>query len=457
VSERKDTGPGGDYVSNVSRLGRFIEKYSSFLSSFVIGMAGLIATSIWQYRQSENARVEAETQGKLAQAKADTDWKIARAEILAKNFETLSKQGPGYTDSKFGLLLSLTRGNILDPELAVSYALELGKDNAYYMRSVLASTSQRSYQQLVQAFALTCIQRFGAERDVELCADDKVSERSDAIATLVADDLEAAASRGHLRQGPMGLLVREEDVQNMPGKLAWLFEPYLQDLYEHKRWSDIARFEGFSPGARLVAALVLATARTGELVAEQESQQLREFHLQRRRWLAQYLLGRGCDPDCRARLVEFMLSTVQESGGDYDEVLKAVLLRPRADVGRAVNHIHTRLLWCQIDPEDERQLRDRVILPAAERVLARPPQETPGDPLVRPDMVSLVALLAPPTEATARARYDRIMEGIRADAELTRQHAARQARAQRQRTSPPPMVRKVNFCGAAPAPDSAGL
>jgi hypothetical protein len=453
VSERKDTAPGGDFTS---RLGRFIEKYSSFLSSFVIGMAGLIATSIWQYRQSENARVEADTQRRLAQAKADTDWKIARAEILAKNLDVLAKQGAAYTENKFGVLLSLTRGAILDPELAVSYALELGRENAYYMRSVLASTPQKSYQQLAQAFALTCLQRYGAERDVELCADDKLAERSEAIATLIADDLEAAAAKGTPRQGPLALLVREDDVQSMPGKLAWLFEPYLQDLYEHKRWSDIARFEGFSAGARLVAALVLATARTGELLAEQESQQLRELHLQRRRWLSQYLLGRGCDPDCRARLVEFMLSTVQESGGDYDDVLRAVLLHPRAEVGRAVNHIHTRLLWCQIDPDDERLLRDRVILPAAARVLARPPAETPSDPLVRPDLVSLAALLAPPTDAAARAQYDRVLEGIRADPELARQHAARQARAQRQRTSPPPMVRKVNFCGAAPS-DTSGL
>jgi len=30
-----------------SRLGHFIQTYSSFLSSFVIGVAGLCATSLW--------------------------------------------------------------------------------------------------------------------------------------------------------------------------------------------------------------------------------------------------------------------------------------------------------------------------------------------------------------------------------------------------------------------------
>ena len=56
-------------------------------------------------------------------------------------------------------------------------------------------------------------------------------------------------------------------MQASPGKMAWLFEPYLQDLYERRQWKEIERFEEFSPGARLVAALVLATARTGELVS----------------------------------------------------------------------------------------------------------------------------------------------------------------------------------------------
>ena len=46
----------------------------------------------------------------------------------------LSAQGPGSVEQRYGVLLSLARGNILDPELAVSYALELGKENADYMQ-----------------------------------------------------------------------------------------------------------------------------------------------------------------------------------------------------------------------------------------------------------------------------------------------------------------------------------
>src|SRR6266851_1809432 len=122
-----------------SKFGRFIQTYSAFLSSFVIGVAGLIATSIWQYRQSQIAVEQSHSEQAAARAKADSDWRIARAEILGKNLNVLSAQGAGTADQRFGVLLSLTRGNIIDPELAVSYALELGKDNAGYMRAVLAS------------------------------------------------------------------------------------------------------------------------------------------------------------------------------------------------------------------------------------------------------------------------------------------------------------------------------
>ncbi len=442
---------------NQTRLGVFIQKYSSFLSSFVIGMAGLIATSIWQYRQSENAHAEAQTQRQLAQDKATSDWNIARAEILAKNMDVLGTQDPAAADRKFGVLLSLTRGHIIDPELAVSYALELGKDKPYYMRSVLGSTPNKNYSQLAQAFALTCLQHFGVERNVDVCNDDRLAERSDAIAALIQADVEAAFGLGKPNEGPMSLLRREEDAQAAPGKLAWLFEPYLQDLYEHKRWTEIARFEAFSPAARLVAALDLSTAHTGELLSEEGSDQLREFHSVRRRWLAKYLLDRNCDPDCRARLVEFMLSTVQESGGDYDELLMDLLLRPRNEVGRAVNHIHTRLLWCQIDPDDLTLLRDHVIVPAALRVLAGDAKEKPREPTTRPDLVSVMALLDPPKDAAARAAYDRVLEGIRGDAELQKQFLSRQARAARQRLNPPAMVKKVNFCGAAAAEAPATL
>lgn len=70
-----------------SRVGKFIQTYSSFLSTFVVGMSGLIATSIWQYKQSDIARRQAESQQKVAQMQAENSWRIERAEILSKNLQ----------------------------------------------------------------------------------------------------------------------------------------------------------------------------------------------------------------------------------------------------------------------------------------------------------------------------------------------------------------------------------
>ena len=55
-SGAKDSGGDKDKPGDgSSKLGRFIQTYHGFLSSFVIGVAGLVATSIWQYRQSKTA------------------------------------------------------------------------------------------------------------------------------------------------------------------------------------------------------------------------------------------------------------------------------------------------------------------------------------------------------------------------------------------------------------------
>src|SRR5688572_20660929 len=197
-----------------SAFARFIQTYSTFLSTFVIGVAGLVATSIWQYRQGEISRTQAEAQTEMAREKARSDWRIARAEILAKNLDVLSTQKPETADKRFGVLLSLTRGDMIDAELAVSYALELGKDSPLYMRTILGSTKEKNYHQLGRAFALTCLQRFGVQREVDICKSDLLQERSQAIADLVQDEMETLVQNGgNLRQGPMMLLIDEDDVQ----------------------------------------------------------------------------------------------------------------------------------------------------------------------------------------------------------------------------------------------------
>ncbi|MES1172298.1 MAG: hypothetical protein ABUL77_03585 [Bacteroidota bacterium] len=453
---------------SLSRMGHFIQTYSSFLSSFVIGVAGLVATSIWQYRQSQIAARNAESEQVMTRTKADNDWRIARAEILAKNLNVLASQAPDTADQRFGVLLSLTRGSILDPELAVSYALELGKVNPDYMRSVLGSTDHKNYVQLEHAFALTCLQRFGVERAADICKDDKLSDRSDAIAQLLQDELEAAAAAGTPAQGPMSLLRDEREVRERPAKLMWLFEPYLQDLYERRQWNEITAFESSSTGAKLVAALVLATARTGELVTTAEEASLVRFHTARRKWLVSYVFGRTCDAECRGKLVEVMLSTYGEAQGDYDEPLRKLVRLPRGEAGPAMARLHARLLWCQVDADDLEEFRDRVLVPALAAALA----DVSSDRAMQEDLIGLVAMLpeprssgsppggpatdgaggaakAPPEPANV-VSWKALLAAIdKADPRLSRAFTLRRATVKRERANPPPMIKKVDFCSAA--------
>jgi hypothetical protein len=327
------------------------------------------------------------------------------------------------------------------------------------MRSVLEATAQKNYNQLAQAFKMTCLQRFGVEKAAEICKDDALSERSDSIAQVFQDELEAVTAASQpAAQGPLSILKDEREVQSFPGRMAWLFEPYLQDLYERRQWPEIDRFENFSTGARLVAALVLATARTGELVSASESAELDKFHADRRRWLVSYLLGRTCDPDCRGKLVDVMLSSYGEAEGDYDEPLRRLLRQPHAEAAPTFGHLHARLLWCQVDADDLASFRDRVLVPLLSEALAA---QKP-DPQLVEDLVGLIALVPEPAataDPKAQEAWKKMLAALpRGGDKAQKALAVRKAASVRERANPPPMIKKVNFCNAAAAAfPSAGI
>src|SRR5258707_3219612 len=81
-----------------TRIGKFIQTYHGFLSSFVIGAAGLIATTIWQYRQADVTARQAETQQQVAHTQAANSWKIEKANILAKKLEGLLAPGSWHVE-----------------------------------------------------------------------------------------------------------------------------------------------------------------------------------------------------------------------------------------------------------------------------------------------------------------------------------------------------------------------
>ncbi len=438
-----------------SKLGRFIMKYHTFLSSFVIGAAGLVATSIWQYRQSEIAKHQAASQQQIATTQAENSWRIERAEILAKNLSVLSAQGPGSVEQRYGVLLSLARGNILDPELAVSYALELGKDNPDYMESVLANTAGKDYHRLSRSYVLPCEEKYGIARNVPICATDKLAPRSAAIAQLIDDETQAAQTSG--QPGPLVMLKDEREVQQNVSRFCGLFESTLNDYYERRLWNEITKFQNYSAGAHVVAALVLAAARTGEFVTADEEKVLNQFHAQEAQWMSKYLMGSTCDAECKGKILEVMVSHYAESQGDYDAAVRALLESPHAQSGNAISRLHARLLWCQVDAADYTPLRDHVLVPAVVEMIGKPKV----DPVIVDDLVGLLALVQEPgpTEKDATTAWKGVISLLeKPGSRYGRIFRDRKATSQHERTSPPPAMKKLSFCGVpeTPAPTATG-
>jgi hypothetical protein len=448
------SSPAPEKPEQRSRIGRFIQSYHTFLSTFVIGAAGLIATSIWQYKQSEIARRQAESQQAIAKTQAENQWRIERAEILSKNLQVLASRGGATADQRYGVLLSLTRGEILDPELAVSYALELGKDNPEYMKSVLSSTTDKDYLQLAHAFTITCEQRYGLARHVDLCKNDEIGPRSDAIAQLISDDAivwatssSAAPLASTTAQSPLAILADERNVEKEPSRLTWLYAPCITQLYQRRQWPELRRFVAFSTGAHVVAALVVATARTGELRTSNDSDGLEKLHTTEQAWLRDWTLGRSCDDDCRGRIADFMATQLAESEGDYDETMRKILAAPTAEAGAAVEKLHVRLMRCQVDSSDAQALRDRVLVPALADVLAKPKP----DPAIVDNLTDLLALVPDPIEPEALGAWGRALGRLAKQfpEKHRRGYLERRVSADAERRNPPAALHKVSFCKAA--------
>jgi len=445
------TGRESIFGDRPSRIGKFIQTYHSFLSTFVIGAAGLVATSIWQYRQAETQEKSAASQQRIAMEQAANNWRIERAEILSKNLSVLASTGPETVEQRYGVLLSLTRGNIIDPELTVSYALELGKDNPLYMKSVLASTPDKSYERLANAFEVPCEWRFGSTRDVAVCPNAAHVERSLALMDVFAEDVDR--TRHPDKRSPIDLLKDERSAHAMLLKLTALFGHYLIDLYERRQWAEIETFESFSEGAHLVSALVLGPSQPNSFVAASEADEVEQFHQKRTSWLRNYLLGSGCSGDCKGRVVEIMLTSFSEAKGHYDEPLRELFHRPRGEVAMALARLHSRLLQCQVEAQDSTELRDRVLIPAlVDAVKARSQEQQ----TLLEDVLSLLALTPDPplgadTESTAQRTawsdalaLARTTEPALYDGAFTQRRVSVQAT----RKNPPDKLRRTMFCTA---------
>ena len=143
-----------------------------------------------------------------------------------------------------------------------------------------------------------------------------------------------------------------------------------------------------------------------------------------------------------------MLSSFGEAQGDYDDPMRRLLRESRAVAGATLGHLHARLLWCQIDASDLVELRDRVLVPALLEALADPH----ADPGMLEDIVGIVALVPAPEASDAKdlVTWKAMIAAIaKAPDKVQRAFATRRVSAARERTNPPPMIKKVDFCNAA--------
>ena len=372
-------------------FGAFIKWASSntqFFSSVIIGGAGLIATSLYQCNQAKLAQRQAESQQKIATEQAINNWRIERAKILAQNLQTLTARGGDNAEQRYGVLLSLSRGNILDPDLAVTYALELGKDNPDYMASVLSNVEQKDahhYRRLASAYLTTCSQRYGvAVHGMPTCKDDQYAERSRAIAEVIADDAEPQLAELVGRAGgPMILLRDEREVHTGLLRMVGLYSEFIEELYERRQWPTLTRFFQESSGAALVGSLSLLM-QSADLANATDLEAAHQLFSERERWLTSYVLGSSCDPECRGRVLNVVLSHLGRGQDAFRRFLRSVLSRPRVESMVFIHRLHGRLSYCQIDPDEYAALRDQVIVPVVQdwvaKALAQLPPTTAPSP-----------------------------------------------------------------------------
>lgn len=214
-----------------------------------------------------------------------------------------------------------------------------------------------------------------------------------------------------------------------------------------------------SQGARLISAMVLGPSRLTEFIAATEAAEIAKVHDERVRFLVSYLFGANCNGECKGKLVDFMLTFYAEAQGRFDQALRELLGHPHAEVSTALARIHSRLLSCQVDDDDERDLIDRVLVPSLAQELQKPHWDTERVE----DLLSLLALSPDPgvndddpnTQA-ARKAWQGALEKVHSAAADSFRHAfvARRAAAQTTRSKPSPAARRVMFCSAAEVPPS---
>jgi len=346
-------------------VGKLIRENTQFLSSVVIGGAGLIATSLHQCSTADLARRQSQWQRRMEVERSNNAWRIERAKILADNLRTLTQRGGDTAEQRYGVLLSLTRGKIIERDLAVSYALELGKDSPEDMRSVLLNIEDKDipyYKRLIDAYVPTCMQRFGITvPSMYVCRKDEQSGLADGLADSVADDLTAATFPN--LSPALQILHDERYIQVKLVPLVGLYGAFISEMYERRQWPALELFAMGSPGARLIGTLNLLMQPLDQINSEELAIARQRFEAGRL-WLQSYVSGPSCDGECRGRVLSVLVSNLTRSPDYFPSLLRSLLSGQRAEVESAINRLQGRISSCQMEPTQTVTLRDQVLVPA---------------------------------------------------------------------------------------------
>ena len=141
---------------------------------------------------------------------------------------------------------------------------------------------------------------------------------------------------------------------------------------------------------------------------EEEHAKFKKLHDDLQHYFSTFLIGPDCDPDCRSRIVGFLLTNLSKGQALFIPALHQLLSRPRAEAEVVVGRLNTRLTWCQADLDDQIILRDKVLTP----LLSEQLQQQKPDTLMIDDLVGLIALMPEPTEPTPLAMWRTTLDAL---------------------------------------------
>lgn len=233
----------------------------------------------------------------------------------------------------------------------------------------------------------------------------------------------------------MHLLRDDREVNANLAKLVGVYGVFLQEMFERRQWSTIDRFLTISSGAKLVGSLALAISMP-DSSSSSDRDRVIEFRSGLETGLATFLLSPRCDNECRGRVLSVMLSNFGKGAAVFEKPLRALLVRPRAEMMPLLTRISARLLNCQLDPDDVAPLRDQVLVPVVLAHLENPQLEAG----LLEDLIGLLALTPLPAASEPEPVQDQFRKLLAALGQAGARKVKQEAAKAQAPNAKPPLV-----------------